>query len=126
MGSDKNKQTGSEQSTCCSCRWCPEWIRNFNVYFPLGLLGFFLFWGAILAKLYLPSSVWGSDHVSSSKSQVSRHIVEVVTPVKTTLPPTQTLPHHPQARIQPVKADAGETSQFSAVSSTESSPCSAK
>merc|ERR1711915_474527 len=66
-----------------------------------GLLGFFLFWGAILAKLYLPSSAWGSDHVSSSKSQVSHHTVEDVTLVKTTLPPTQKLPHHPQARIQP-------------------------
>merc|ERR1711915_386073 len=66
-----------------------------------GLLGFFLFWGAILAKLYLPSSAWGSDHVSSSKSQVSHHTVEDVTLVKTPLPPTQKLPHHPQARIQP-------------------------
>merc|ERR1712215_320525 len=93
-------EKGTESDRNCGW-WCPKCIRNFNVYFPLGLLGFFLFWGAILAKLYLPSSVWGSDHVSSSKSQVSRHTVDDVTPVKTTLPPTQKLPHHPQARIQP-------------------------
>jgi len=31
-----------------------SWMMSFNIFFPLGLLGFVLFWTGILLKLYLP------------------------------------------------------------------------
>merc|ERR1712080_429399 len=33
--------------------WSTECPCSFNVYFTLGMIGFFVFWGSILLKLYL-------------------------------------------------------------------------
>eukprot|EP00092_Neocalanus_flemingeri_P042855 GFUD01047023.1.p1 GENE.GFUD01047023.1~~GFUD01047023.1.p1 ORF type:complete len:100 (+),score=17.33 GFUD01047023.1:85-384(+) len=54
---NSNTNEGTEISRSRRCG-CPECFRNFSVYFPLGLLGFFIFWGAIILKLYLPSKYW--------------------------------------------------------------------
>ena len=72
--------------------------------FTAGLLGFFLFWGAILCQLYLPTHHWGEvvpttttdDRVGGvHPHQVHHH------PLPT---PPHIVLHHPQARIQGYQA----------------------
>eukprot|EP00090_Calanus_glacialis_P004882 TRINITY_DN13669_c0_g1_i1.p1 TRINITY_DN13669_c0_g1~~TRINITY_DN13669_c0_g1_i1.p1 ORF type:complete len:101 (-),score=25.45 TRINITY_DN13669_c0_g1_i1:200-502(-) len=37
---------------------CPSWLDNFNIYFTLGMVGFFVFWGTLLLHIWPPSRYW--------------------------------------------------------------------
>merc|ERR1711915_339784 len=50
-------------------RRCPSWVGNFNTYFTLGMIGFFVFWGTLLLQIWPPSRYWpAADFLWSSES----------------------------------------------------------
>eukprot|EP00092_Neocalanus_flemingeri_P037248 GFUD01040565.1.p1 GENE.GFUD01040565.1~~GFUD01040565.1.p1 ORF type:complete len:108 (+),score=19.84 GFUD01040565.1:195-518(+) len=72
-----NSVAGVEPNT--SGRKCPSWLDNFNIYFTLGMIGFFGFWGTLLLHIWPPSRYWPEWALWSSEDGEDNNSVPTIT-----------------------------------------------
>merc|ERR1712186_86103 len=51
---------------------CDDFFRNFNLYFTLGMMSFFVFWGTLLFHIWPPSLYWPQQLLFWEEKDIDR------------------------------------------------------